>query len=151
MAEAEKYAVYYAMFYIKRNGYDNSIILSDSKSAINDLILDFLSKELNVKMSWVPSEINDIAHKGCNLSATKNKEFDILIFIRLSKKSYIKELQSDFIAETEKLKVKKAYIKELKNSLIEEIEKLKEEKERLKAKIKNQAVQIKKLQDKEMN
>jgi hypothetical protein len=34
-SEAEKYAIYYAILYIKKNSYANCMILSDNKSVAN--------------------------------------------------------------------------------------------------------------------
>ena len=122
--DAEKYAIYYALLYVKKNNYSQCMILSDNQSAIQDKILLALSKDLHIQLSWIPREINKIADKNCKLPPTLDSgEFNILhIFIELSKKAYEKETSK-------------------KNSK-DEVEKFKQEIEKLKVKVKNQATQI---------
>jgi len=128
--QAEKYAIYYALLYIKKNGYEHCMILSDNKSAIEDKILLSLSKDLNIQLSWIPREINQIADENCKLSPNIDSyEFNMLsFFIELSKKAYLKD--------------------SLESSLQVEVEKLRQEREKLRVKIKNQATQLTNLKKK---
>ena len=70
---AERYAIVYACLYAKKyNLLNNKIhILSDNYSAtINPKIKDLCSR-LNISLSWIPREINEIANNGtqneCNI------------------------------------------------------------------------------------
>ncbi len=118
--EAEIYAIYYAIFYINKYEYKNSIILSDNKTATQNNILNALARYLKVQISWIPREINQIADKNSKLEPTLDRyEFNTLrLFIDLSQKAYIQ------------------------HDTLQEIEKLKKEKEKLSIKVKNQATQI---------
>jgi hypothetical protein len=129
-SEAEKYAIYYAIFYIKKYGYTNCMILSDNQSAVQDKIILSLLKELKIQLSWIPREINQTADENCKLPPTlANSEFNMLhLFIELSKKAY-----GDDCSE--------------KNLNIER-KNLQAEVEKLKTKIKNQATQINNLKNK---
>jgi len=122
--DAEKYAIYYAILYIKKNNYNHCIILSDNQGAIQDKILLSLSKSLSIRLSWIPREINTIADANCKLLPTvDSSEFNILtLFIDLSRKAYLKD-------NPEK-------------DLQMELEKLHKEIEKLKIKVKNQATQL---------
>ena len=124
--QAEKYAAYYAILYIKRYEYKNCIILSDSKATLQDKILLSILKDLHIQISWIPREINQIADKNCKQASTLDKcEFNVLkLFVDLSQKAYIQ------------------------HNTLQEIEKLKKEKEKLSIKIKNQAEQINHLRKK---
>ena len=123
-SEAEKYAIYYALLYIKKNNYNNCMILSDNQSAIKDNTLLALSKDLHIQLSWIPREINKIADENCKLPPTlDNGEFNILnLFIELSQKAYEKEAP--------------------KKNPKDEVEKLQQEVEKLRVKVKNQATQL---------
>jgi hypothetical protein len=129
-SEAEKYAIYYAILYIKKNSYANCMILSDNKSAIQDKILLALSKDLSIQLSWIPREINSIADTNCKLLPTLDiSDFNILtLFIELSKKAYVHDISD----------------KTLKTG----VEKSQKEIEKLKIKIKNQATQLTNLKKK---
>ncbi len=89
--EAEIYAIYYAIFYINKYEYKNSIILSDNKTATQNNILNALARYLKVQISWIPREINQIADKNSRLEPTLDRyEFNTLrLFIDLSQKVYI--------------------------------------------------------------
>ena len=123
-SEAEKYAIYYALLYIKKNNYSHCMILSDNQSAIQDKTLLAFSKDLHIQLSWIPREINKIADENCKLLPTlESGEFNILnLFIELSKKAYVKETP--------------------KKNPKDEVEKLQQEVEKLRLKVKNQVTQI---------
>ena len=121
---AEKYGLFYAIFYIYKNNYDNCMILCDNQNAVDDKIINALAKACGVKMSWIPREINRIADKTCKLEATlKESDFYSLdFFVKLSSKAY-ESSTSDSI-------------------LKQEISQLKQEVNNLKTKVKNQSTQL---------
>jgi hypothetical protein len=129
--EAEQYAIFYAIFYIKKYNYERCHILCDNESAVNSKIVQFLSKDYNIGISWIPREANLIADKISRLEPTLNEyEWNLLeLFIELVKK------QCHNIEDSHKAKD-------------EEIVKLKESIETRNTKIKNQANQIKILREK---
>jgi hypothetical protein len=121
---AEKYGLFYAIFYIYKNNYDNCMVLCDNQSAVNDKIINALAKACSIKISWIPREINRIADKTCKLEATLKESdfFSLDFFVKLSSKAYA-STSSDAI-------------------LKQEISQLKQEINNLKVKIKNQATQL---------
>jgi len=121
---AEKYAIFYAIFYIYKNNYTNCMVLCDNQGAVTDKIITALVKACGIKISWIPREINHIADKTCKLEATlKESDFYSLnLFVKLSSKAY-DSTTSD-------------------TSLKQEISQLKQEVNNLKVKIKNQATQL---------
>ncbi len=129
-SEAEKYAIFHAIFYIKKYDYKNSHILCDNLSAVNDKYIQKASKELNVNLSWIPREINIIADKISKLEPTlKEKEWNILkLFVDLYRREDIgTTIQKD---------------DELIKKQLQEIVKLKKELEDKKTKITNQTKQL---------
>ncbi|HHS92109.1 MAG TPA: hypothetical protein ENK82_02065 [Campylobacterales bacterium] len=108
--EAEQYALFYALFYIKKHNYDGCHILCDNQSAVNSKMIQFLAKEYAIGISWIPREANVIADKIVKLKPTlKETEWNILkLFVELVKKQCydIKDLQSGQSKEIEKLKEK---------------------------------------------
>jgi len=84
-SEAERYAIFYALFYIKKYNYKNTHILSDNLSAVNDKYIKKSSKELGITVSWIPREINLIADKMSKSKPTlKEKDWNILkLFVDL--------------------------------------------------------------------
>jgi len=112
--EAEKYAIFYAIFYIYKNKYAHSMILCDNQNAINDKVINALSKEYNINISWIPCEINSVADKTCKLESTlKMNEFHILdFFVKLSRKAYsieninLEKETAPLHKEIKKLKIK---------------------------------------------
>jgi len=129
--EAEKYAVFHAIYYINKNNFENSMILCDNKSAVEDKIINAISKELYIQVSWIPREINKIADETCKRDSNlKDSDFNTLsLFINLAKKAYVNLDNNE-----EKLK--------------NEIKKSKEQVDKLKIKVKNQATQITSLKKK---
>jgi len=121
---AEKYGLFYAIFYIYKNNYDNCMVFCDNQSAVNDKIINALAKACSIKISWIPREINRIADKTCKLEATLKESdfFSLDFFVKLSSKAYA-STASD-------------------TSLKQEISQLKQEVNNLKVKIKNQATQL---------
>lgn len=136
--EAEKYAVFYAIFYINRNNIDNCMILCDNNSAVVDNTIKTLAKKLKISISWIPREINKIADKTCKLDSTlKDSDFNTLkLFIDLSIKAFVKD---DVGQENKQNEIDK---------LKEQIMKHKEQIEKHKEKVKNQATQINALKKK---
>ena len=122
--DAEKYAIYHAILYIKKNNYNRCIVLSDNKGAIQDKTLLALSKDLHIQLSWIPREINTIADANCKaLPTLDSSERNMLtLFVELSKKAY-------------------SYDTPVKSSKVE-VEKHQQELEKLRLKVKNQATQI---------
>ncbi|MEA3228671.1 MAG: hypothetical protein U9P38_06350 [Campylobacterota bacterium] len=129
-SEAERYAIFNAIFYIKKHNYKNSHILCDNLSAVNDKYIQKASKEQSVNLSWIPREINVIADKISKLEPTlKEKDWNVLkLFVDLYRRDDLFELLNQ---ETQKEK-----------TLAQEIEKLKKELEEKKTKIANQAKQL---------
>lgn len=113
-SEAEKYAVFYAILYIYKNHYAHCMVLCDNKSAVNDKVINALSKEYNININWIPREINRVADKVCKLDSTlKMSDFYILdFFVKLSRKAYsIENINSEIQTaplhnQIEKLKIK---------------------------------------------
>ena len=133
---AEKYAIYYAILYSVKNDFSNSMILCDNKSAVEDKTLKSLAQDLEIKMHWIPREINSIADKTCKRDSTlKEEDFNTLkLFVNLSKKAYKKDdlPKKEFSNEKTNLE-----IQTLKKSILQKNEK-----------IKNQANQINTLRNK---
>lgn len=94
---AEKYAIFYAIFYIQKHQYNNCMILSDNKSAVTDKIIMALSNDLKINISWIPREINEIADKVSKMDPTlKDIDLNILkLFIHISNKAYSPYLSID--------------------------------------------------------
>jgi len=123
--EAERYAIYYAIFYIYKNNFSNCMILSDNKGATQDKVIALLLNDLDIQISWIPREINKIADKTCKREATlKENDFAILtLFIKLSKKAYKKDetpIQDDKLKIQEletRMKKKDEKIKNQKNQI----------------------------------
>ena len=111
--EAEKYAIFYAMFYIKKHNLSNTIVLCDNQNAVNDKIVNSLAKFLKINISWIPREINTVADKICKLETNlKETHWNLLeLFINL----YTHNSSSEGIELSKKLeeeiKVLKAQIK----------------------------------------
>ena len=79
---AEKYAVLYAISYIKQNGYKNCHILSDNTSAVDNKKLLKLAYKNKITISWVPREANTIADKLSRSKVNqKTKEVNGLRFL----------------------------------------------------------------------
>lgn len=123
--EAEAYAIFNAIFYIKKHNYCRCHILCDNQSAVESKIIQFLAKEYSIGISWIPREANIIADKISKLEPTlKETEWNLLnIFVELVKKQCHNKSEID-----EKKKI--------------EIKVLKEQVEKLKIKISNQAKQL---------
>ncbi|CAA6820723.1 MAG: Unknown protein [uncultured Sulfurovum sp.] len=131
-SEAEQYAIFYALLYIKKYNYVGCHILCDNQSAVNSKIVQILSKEYSIGVSWIPREANVIADKIAKLEPTvKESEWNILkLFVELIKNQC--HNMNDVKAE------QKTEIKALK----ETIEKQKATIDLRNTKISNQAKQI---------
>ena len=136
--EAEQYAILYAILYVKKHNYKRCHILCDNQSAVSSKLIEFLSKDYNIGVSWIPREANIIADKISKLEPTlKEKEWNLLqLFVELVKKQChnVKETQDKFNNKIE--------------SLSDQIEKLNGTIEKQKNKITNQKMQINNLQNK---
>ena len=130
-SEAEQYAIFQAIFYIKKNNYCRCHILCDNKSAVDSKIIQFLAKEYAIGISWIPREANIIADRIAKLEPTlKDTEWNLLkLFVELVKN------QCHNQKETTQEKTK-------------EIVALKEQIEKLKTKVANQAKNINALKKK---
>ena len=124
-SEAEQYAILNAIFYIKKHNYFRCHILCDNQSAVNSKMIQFLSKEYHIGISWIPREANIIADKISKLEPTlKETEWNLLkMFVELIKKQCHN-------------------IKEIEAEQSKEITLLKDKIEKQKTKISNQAKQI---------
>ncbi len=133
--EAEKYAIFYAIFYIKKHAYKNCHILCDNQSAVNDVIIEKIAKKYCIGLSWIPREVNTIADKISKLKPTlEEKEWNLLeLFIDLIKLEKVTEAENN---------------DEIVQKYKQEIEKLKKTIETKNKKIKNQATQITQLKSK---
>ncbi|MBN2824897.1 MAG: hypothetical protein JXQ76_06205 [Campylobacterales bacterium] len=79
--EAEKYAILYACLYVKKKGItDRKIhILNDNYAATQDEQILKVCQYLQVGISWIPREINEVADKGSKLEVNvKEKESNLL-------------------------------------------------------------------------
>jgi len=133
--EAEKFAIFYAIFYIKKHAYCNCHILCDNQSAVNDNTIVYISNKYNIGVSWIPREANNIADKISKLEPTLHeKEWNLL------------ELFIDLVKQQNDIKAKNS--EELIISLQYEVEKLKKTMDTKNKKIKNQATQITQLKNK---
>jgi ribonuclease HI len=72
--EAEKYGILYALHYINEKQLHNAIILSDSKSSVDNKVLNKLAAFIKCKISWVPREINLVADKIVKLEPTQKEK-----------------------------------------------------------------------------
>ncbi|MEA3315488.1 MAG: hypothetical protein U9Q30_06515 [Campylobacterota bacterium] len=80
--EAEKYAIYYAIYYTQKYNYNNIHILCDSQSAVNSEDLKRITKKYKIGLSWIPREANVIADKVSKLEPNqKEPQLNILEFI----------------------------------------------------------------------
>ncbi|CAA6814240.1 MAG: Unknown protein [uncultured Sulfurovum sp.] len=80
-SEAEEYAIFYAIFYIKKHNCFGCHILCDNQSAVNSKMVQFLAKEYSIGISWIPREANIIADKIAKLEPTlKETDWNILKF-----------------------------------------------------------------------
>jgi len=136
-SEAEQYAIFYALLYVKKHNYYGCHILCDNQSAVNSKVVQAFSKKYSVGISWIPREANVIADKVAKLEpTTKETEWNILkLFVELIKDNLynVKELPT-------------AQAKEIKG-LKEIIEKQKATIELRNSKILNQAKQINALRE----
>ena len=98
--EAETYAIYYAVIYIKKHNYKKCHILCDNQSAVNNEIIQNLSRDYKIGITWIPREINMVADKISKLEPTlKDKEWYILklfvdIYSKKSKSGEDKDIKS---------------------------------------------------------
>ena len=78
-AEAEQYALVYAILYVVKNNYKRCHILCDNLSATQNKKILELAKKNKISISWIPREINIIADKIVKLEPTvKVKEWYVL-------------------------------------------------------------------------
>ena len=133
---AESFAVFYAIFYIKKHNYSNSHILCDNKSAVNDKHILALTRKYKIGISWIPREANIVADKVAKLNPTlKEKDWNTLkLFIDLVLQKDASEIEEKENLEIKNLKLK---IDELKKAILTRNEK-----------ITNQTNQIKQLRGK---
>jgi len=133
-SEAERYAIFYALFYIKKYNYKNTHILCDNISAVNDKYIQKTSKELEITISWIPREINLVADKISKSEPTlKERDWNILkLFVDLS----TREEQMDNGSQN-------IYIEDLTKQLAKAKTKITEQTKQLKVKD-NQIMQLKK-------
>jgi len=133
--EAEMYAIYYAIYHIKKYNYINAHILCDNKSSVSNKDIIKITTNYKIGISWIPREANIIADKISKMEPTqKETQLNILEFIiALNKKS-----SDNLIINNEE------EVTNLK-SKISELEKLIETKNK---KIQNQANEINSLKNK---
>jgi len=133
---AEGFAVFYAIFYIKKHDYNNCHILCDNLSAVNDKYIIALAQKYKIGISWIPREANIVADKVAKLDPTlKEKDWNTLkLFIDLVLQKDVSEIEEKENLEIKNLKLK---IDELKKAILTRNEK-----------ITNQTNQIKQLRGK---
>jgi hypothetical protein len=128
--EAEKFAIFYAIFYIKKHDYTHCHILCDNQSAVNDLIIRKIIQRYAIGLSWIPREINDLA----DTLAKSKPTLDELEWNQL--KLFI-ELLREPVDSAEIVLKQKEEIENLKSTLTQKNQK-----------IQNQATQINSLRSK---
>ena len=114
IAEAEKFAIMYAILYSIKMGNKNYHILSDNQSAVDDLQIQKIVEHYKIGLSWIPREANLVADKLSRKKIKKEnkKELNLLyFFINLIKGHF------EFIPDSEDEKIKK--IQELSKELDE--------------------------------
>ena len=77
-----------SLYDINKHDIQNAMILCDNQSAVQDKTIIFLSKLYNIKIIWIPREINTIADKVVKLEPTqKQSDLNLLdMFIKLASK-----------------------------------------------------------------
>ena len=125
--EANLYAIYYAILYIKKHEYKNYHILCDNKKAVNSEIIQRMIERYDIGLSWIPREANVIADKIATLEPTlEEKEWNLLkIFVELIENSdqhkirsltdEIKKLKRIVEKQSKKLKKQKKIIRQKKS------------------------------------
>jgi len=129
-SEAEKFAIFYAIFYIKKHEYTHCHILCDNQSAVDDIIIKKITKRYMIGLSWIPREINDLA----DTLAKSEPNLDELEWNQL--KLFI-ELLREPVNSAEIVSKQKEEIENLKSTLSQKNQK-----------IQNQATQINSLRTK---
>lgn len=139
--EAEKYAIYYAIYYTQKYKYNNIHILCDNQSAVNSEDLKRITKRYKIGLSWIPREANVIADKVSKLDPNqKEVQLNILEFIIdlnasntfiTSDNRDIQDLKSIIEGLQDTIEIKNKRIKELETNIVTK-----------NTKIQNQATQI---------
>ncbi len=130
--EAEKFAIFYAIFYIKKHNYTHCHILCDNQSAVNDPIITKIIQRYSIGLSWIPREINELA----DTLAKSEPTLDELEWNQL--KLFI-ELLREPVDSSEIILKQKEEIANLKSTLSQKNQK-----------IQNQATQINSLRSKKI-
>ena len=71
---AEQYAVVNAITYIKSKELKRAVILSDNEGVATNPNILKICDEYNIKITWIPREINVIADKVAKLQPTKKDD-----------------------------------------------------------------------------
>ena len=71
---AEKYAVVNAITYVKSNELTRVVIMCDNEPVTKDPKILKLCNKYNIRLMWIPREINLIADKVSKLPPTKKDE-----------------------------------------------------------------------------
>src|SRR5574344_946153 len=71
---AEQYAVVNAITYIKSKELKRAVILSDNESVAKNPNMLKICDEYNIKITWIPREINVVADKVAKLQPTKKDD-----------------------------------------------------------------------------
>ena len=71
---AEQYAVVNAITYIKSKELKRAVILSDNESVAKNPNILKICDEYNIKITWIPREINVVADKVAKLQPTKKDD-----------------------------------------------------------------------------
>ena len=123
--DANKYAIYYAILYIKKYGYKNYHILCDNQKAVDSETIQRVIKRYDIGLSWIPREANVIADKIATLDPTlKEKEWNIL-------KLFVELIENN---DQSKIRSLKDEIKKLKRIVEKQAKKLKKQKKSRKKK-----------------
>ena len=81
ISKAEQCAILYGCLYVKKMGIENRkvYILNDNQAAVNNTKIINVCKKLNIGISWIPREINEIADEGTKSDTNMgNEESNIL-------------------------------------------------------------------------
>lgn len=127
---AERYAIVYASLYAKKlDILDKKVhILNDNYSATTHTKIKELCSILNISISWIPREINQIADQGTQNNCNVDVEdanicdlfYELMIEKDMAKKDLVNEKQVNIIEKTNSNKSEKnILINALRHSKIE--------------------------------
>jgi len=107
---AEKFALLYGLLYIGKRGSGGScryILLNDNEGATKDTALNAIGRRINVKVSWIPREINLADHHSRGKPNKGKKTLNGLLFFQSIVLPNIFSSSSDKRSKEENKKVSK--------------------------------------------